>query len=113
MASDRKLTDRGHLKCARWARQYSINVSSSVVESAFNVVNINIKWEGKGVDEIGRCSEKGDVLVKINPKYFRPAEVEVLLGDSSKAKKILGWSPKVNFDELVKMMVESDLKRIK
>ena len=81
------------------------------VVSAFSVAGINLKWEGEGVNEVGICSEKGDVLVKINPRFFRPAEVELLLGDFSKANKKLGWSPEVTFDELVKMMVEKDIAR--
>ena len=81
------------------------------VNFAFSVVGINIEWKGEGVDEVGLCSEKGDILVKVNPQFFRPAEVEILLGDFSKANKKLGWSPEVKFDELVKMMVEKDIER--
>ena len=61
---------------------------------------------------IGDISETGDTLVNVNPKFFRPAEVENLLGDSSYAKKILGWSPNIQFDNLVKIMVERDIERL-
>lgn len=80
------------------------------VEAAFSEVGIKIEWRGNGVDEKGYCSKSGKVLVDVNPKYFRPAEVELLLGDSAKAEKILHWQRKVSFRELVKIMVEADLK---
>lgn len=82
------------------------------VENAFKVVGIDIEWEGEGVNEIGKDANTGKVLVKVNPEFFRPAEVDILIGDYSKAKKELGWEPKVKFEELVKMMVEKDLERI-
>ncbi|ABR55983.1 GDP-mannose 4,6-dehydratase [Methanococcus aeolicus Nankai-3] len=82
------------------------------VENAFKVVGIDIEWEGEGVNEIGKDANNGKVLVKVNPEFFRPAEVDILIGDYSKAKKELGWEPKVKFEELVKMMVEKDLERI-
>jgi GDPmannose 4,6-dehydratase len=69
-----------------------------------------IKWEGKGIDEVGKYQDK--VVVKVSPKFYRPAEVDLLLSDPSKAKKVLGWNPKVKFKELVKMMVESDLNNL-
>ena len=80
------------------------------VEAAFNEVDIKIEWRGAGVDEKGYCAKTGKLLVDVNPKYFRPAEVDLLLGDPSKAEKILGWKRKTNFKDLVKMMVESDLR---
>lgn len=82
------------------------------VENAFKVVGIDIEWEGEGVNEVGKDANTGKVLVKVNPEFFRPAEVDILIGDYSKAKKELGWEPKVKFEELVKMMVEKDLERI-
>ena len=82
------------------------------VEKAFLCVDKQIEWEGDGADEIGRNSTTGDILVKVDPYYFRPTEVEELLGDASKAKEILGWKPTVNFDQLIEMMVKSDLERI-
>lgn len=80
-------------------------------EKAFKRVSISIAWKGKGVDEKGIDEKTGKVLVRINPNYFRPAEVEELLGDSSYAKKKLGWKPKTKFDELVNLMVDYDIKR--
>mmetsp|Transcript_15202 Transcript_15202/g.17215 ORF Transcript_15202/g.17215 Transcript_15202/m.17215 type:complete len:378 (-) Transcript_15202:140-1273(-) len=82
------------------------------VELAFKVVDVNITWEGKGVDEIGKDDE-GNVLVKVDPQYFRPTEVELLIGDPTKAKEKLGWVPKVTFPELVKEMVLADLEALK
>lgn len=82
------------------------------VELAFREIGIDIGWQGTGVDEKGVNAANGDVLIKIDSRYFRPTEVDILLGDASKAKKKLGWEPKVGFEELVKMMVEGDLKRI-
>ena len=82
------------------------------VEGAFKVVGISIEWEGEGVNEIGRDANSGKILVKVNPKYFRPCEVDLLIGDYSKAKKELNWEPKTKFEELIKIMVEEDLKRV-
>ena len=81
------------------------------IEYSFKAVHIDIVWEGKGVDEIGKDAKTNQVLAKINPKFFRPAEVELLLGDSSKAKNILGWQPKTDLKDLVKIMIEKDLER--
>ncbi len=80
------------------------------VEAAFNKVGIDVEWSGKGVDEIGRDKASGKTLIRIDPQFFRPAEVDMLIGDYSKAKKKLGWSPKITFKELVGIMVEHDLK---
>lgn len=82
------------------------------VESAFSEVGIDIKWTGNGVDEKGIDEKTGRVLVDINPKYFRPTEVDLLLGDSSKAQTKLKWKREVDFKSLVKMMVDFDLKEI-
>lgn len=83
------------------------------VESAFKYIGVEIEWRGKGVEEVG--VEKGSdiVRVKINPKFFRPTEVDLLLGDSSKAKEVLGWKPKCKFDELVKDMMSADIELMK
>jgi GDPmannose 4,6-dehydratase len=83
------------------------------VELAFNRIDCQIAWEGQGVDEIGRDSKSGKILVKIDPRYFRPTEVDLLLGDASKAKNELGWEPKISFEEMVDSMVEEDLKEAK
>jgi GDPmannose 4,6-dehydratase len=80
------------------------------IEKAFAMKDFEIEWKGEGVDEVGIDKKTGRVLVKIDPKYFRPAEVEQLLGNSTKARTILGWKPKITFDELVKVMVENDCK---
>jgi len=81
-------------------------------ELAFSKVGRDIEWRGKGVDEIGVNSATGETLVKIDSRYFRPTEVDLLLGDPSKARRVLGWEHKVSFPELVSEMVESDLKVI-
>jgi GDPmannose 4,6-dehydratase len=82
----------------------------SFVEKAFAVTGRKIVWEGEGVNEIGKDAESGKVRVRIDPKYFRPAEVELLLGDPAKAKELLDWSRKVTFDELVTEMVVADIE---
>lgn len=82
------------------------------VELAFKEVGIEIEWKGTGVNEKGYDKNIGKLLVDVNPRYFRPAEVELLLGDPGKAEKELGWTRKVNFRNLVKMMVDSDMKEI-
>ncbi|MDQ6988164.1 MAG: GDP-mannose 4,6-dehydratase, partial [Mariprofundaceae bacterium] len=79
------------------------------VELAAAELDIKITWRGEGVDEEG-VDENGRVIVRVDPRYFRPAEVETLLGDPSKAKKQLGWTPKVSFAELVTEMVQRDLE---
>jgi len=80
------------------------------VEVSFRNVGIEIAWNGKGVEEKGLNAGTGEVLVSIDPRYFRPTEVELLLGDPTKAKEKLGWTPQVTFQELVKLMVEEDVK---
>lgn len=82
------------------------------VELAFKEVGIEIEWKGKGLDEKGYDKKTGRLLVDVSPRYFRPAEVELLCGDPSKAEKELGWKRKVDFKGLVKMMVEADLREI-
>lgn len=82
------------------------------VELAFKEVGVDIEWQGTGVDEKGIDKATGKVLVDVNPRYFRPAEVELLWGDSTKAEKELGWKRKVSFKGLVSMMVDSDMKEI-
>ena len=82
------------------------------VEAAFAVVNYRVAWKGEDVTEIGVDAKTGRTLVEIDPKYFRPTEVDILLGDPSKARDILGWKPTVPFSELVKEMVAEDLKTV-
>jgi len=94
--------------------QYSVR---QFIEHATEQMGIRINWEGSGLDEIGRvvenrddCGPKiGDIIVRIDPRYFRPTEVETLLGDASKARKELGWQPKISFAQLVEEMVMEDL----
>ena len=81
---------------------------------AFQEAGIKLRWEGEGVDEKGIDKLTGRVLVEVDPKYFRPTEVELLKGDPSKAKKTLGWNPrKTSFEELVKLMVKHDMKYVR
>jgi len=79
-------------------------------EEAFKNIDIELQWKGKGAQEKGIDKKTGKILVEIDPEYFRPTEVESLVGDASKAKKELGWQPKVKFKELVKIMTEADVK---
>ena len=81
------------------------------VELAFKEVEIDIKWEGKAEKEQGLNAVTGDVVVRINPEFYRPAEVDLLLGDPTRAETELGWKRKVDFEGLVKLMVEHDLAR--
>lgn len=82
------------------------------VEKAFAHIGVALSWKGKGVDEEGVDSASGRVLVKIDPRYFRPTEVDLLLGDPSKAHSKLGWHHKMSFDDLVTEMVAADLKTV-
>ena len=81
---------------------------------AFKEVGIELRWEGEGVDEKGIDIATGKVLVEVDPKYFRPAEVDQLLGDPTKARTKLGWNPqKTSFEDLVKIMVQHDMKKVR
>ena len=81
---------------------------------AFREVGINLRWEGEGVNEKGIDTQSGKVLVEVDPKYFRPAEVEQLLGDPTKARTLLGWNPQQTpFEELVKIMAAHDMKFVR
>ena len=71
---------------------------------------IQLGWQGKGAQEKGVDKKTGKVLIEVDPKYFRPTEVDLLIGDITKAKSKLGWSPKVRFEELVKIMMDHDLE---
>lgn len=90
-------------------KQYSVRefVNRVAIE-----LDMKISWEGLGVNELGR-DDKGNIIVQIDPRYFRPAEVETLLGDATKAKNKIGWSPKISFEELVKEMAHSDFELAK
>jgi len=87
--------------------QYSVR---DFVNAAAKELGISVRWEGTGVDEKGYDTASGKCIVQVDPRYFRPTEVETLLGDPSKAKQKLGWTPKITFDELVAEMVREDLK---
>ena len=82
-------------------------------ELAFKEVGIDIAWRGRGSDEKGINEETGDVLVEVDPKYFRPTEVDLLIGDPSKAREKLGWNPTATpFQELIKMMMTADMQLV-
>ena len=81
------------------------------VEKAFKEAGINIEWKGKGKDEKGINKKTGEVIIEVDQRYFRPAEVDFLQGDASKAKKKLGWEAKTKFKDLVKIMVNYDLRK--
>lgn len=81
-----------------------------IVEEAFSVVGLNIVWEGEGVNEVGKID--GRTVVKVSSKYFRPAEVDLLLGDASKAKNELGWEPTIMFEEIIRELVRHDSHNI-
>ena len=83
------------------------------VETAFKVAGISIRWEGNGVNEIGINEENGKTVVRVNPQFFRPAEVEILIGNPEKADKTLGWVREISFSELVTRMVYNDLELVR
>lgn len=83
----------------------------SFVEMAFKAVDIGVEWSGSDENEIGKNSQTGEVIVKINQKFYRPAEVDLLIGDYTHAKNKLGWEPKTTLEQLCKMMVDADLRR--
>jgi len=83
------------------------------VEIAFAELGMNIEWKGKGINEKGIDKQSGKTLIEVDKEYFRPTEVEMLIGDYSKAKRLLGWQPTVKFNELVKMMVKADWEKLR
>jgi GDPmannose 4,6-dehydratase len=83
------------------------------VSMAFKAIDVAIVWSGAADNEIGTCKKTGKVLVRVNPKFYRPAEVELLIGDPAKATEKLGWTPKTTLEELCQMMVDADLRRNK
>lgn len=89
--------------------QYSVR---TFVEKAFQQIDLTITWSGEAEDEIG-TDQHGVVRVKVDPRYYRPSEVETLLGDSSKAERELGWKRQISFDELVQDMVQHDLQSVR
>ena len=83
------------------------------VTMAFKAAQIELEWSGSAENEIAKDKATGKVVVKVNPKYYRPAEVDLLIGNPEKAQKELGWQPKTTLEELCQMMVEADLRRNK
>jgi len=83
------------------------------VSMAFKAIDVTLEWSGSADNEIGTCKKTGKVLVRVNPKFYRPAEVELLIGDPAKAQKELGWKPSTTLEQLCQMMVEADLRRNK
>ena len=81
------------------------------VTMAFQAVNIQLNWQGEAENEIARCSKTDRLLVRVNPIFYRPAEVELLIGNAEKAKKVLGWEPSTSLEQLCSMMVEADMRR--
>jgi GDP-mannose 4,6-dehydratase len=81
------------------------------VDMAFKAVGMRLEWRGNGIDETGVCAASGRELVRINPKYYRPAEVELLIGNPAKARDKLGWAPTTTLEQLCQMMIEADLRR--
>jgi len=87
--------------------QYSVRYFCDI---AFKEVGIEIEWFGEGIHEKGFDKKSGNIVIEVDPKYFRPSEVDTLLGDPTKAKTLLGWDPrKTSFEELVKIMIKHDL----
>lgn len=82
------------------------------VDATFRELDMELYWEGEGIDRKGIGKETGKLLVKVAPKYFRPTEVDEIIGDSSKAKDLIGWEPKVKFHELVKIMAQADWEKV-
>ena len=89
-------------------KTYSIK---NFVNESVKCLGLKTKWKGKGLKEVLINTKNNKTIIKINKKFFRPAEVDLLQGDASKAKKVINWKPKVNFEQLVKMMVDSDFYR--
>ena len=92
--------------CISTGKQYSVR---DFVDAAFKEVGVTVRWEGKGVDEKGYDTESGNLLVEVDTRYFRPTEVETLLGDSTKAREKLGWVPEITLEQMVGEMVRFDL----
>lgn len=91
--------------------QYSVK---QFCEFAFKEIGVELEWKGENENEKGICKSSGKILIEVDPEYYRPSEVETLLGDPTKAKTLLGWNPrKTSFEELVKIMVQHDLEKVK
>jgi GDPmannose 4,6-dehydratase len=88
-------------------RQYSVR---QCIEEAARNLDMRVDWQGSGLDEKGIDADTGRIVIEIDPRYFRPTEVETLLGDPAKAKRKLGWQPKISFEEMIAEMIQSDLR---
>ena len=95
--------------CIATGKQHTVR---EFIEKACSILEIDLAWKGKGEEEVGIDASNDKIIIKIDKKYYRPTEVESLLGDSSKAARQLNWKPKITFDELVKEMIMSDYKKI-
>jgi GDPmannose 4,6-dehydratase len=93
--------------CISTGVQYSVR---DFVDAAFKEVGMSVRWDGTGIGEKGYDAKSGALLVEVDPRYFRPTEVETLLGDSTKAKERLGWVPEITLDDMVAEMVRGDLR---
>jgi len=82
----------------------------SIVETTARILNVDIEWEGTGINEVGKNKETGEIMVKVDPKYFRPSEVDLLIGDATKAKEKLGWTYSMSLDEILREMVNERIK---
>jgi len=85
----------------------------SFVEAAFAYVGHDVVWDGRGLDEMGRDARTGEVLVRINPRFYRPVDPPIAIGDASRARRVLGWRPRVTFQQLVHEMVQADIERLR
>ena len=92
---------------------FSLELNLTNDDNSAKNLGINIKWTGKGINEKGIDKKTGKTIVKVGKRYFRPTEVDTLLGDARKAKKILKWKPKITFNQMVKEMIVSDYKEQK
>jgi len=81
-------------------------------ERAFAELGMPLEWKGEAENEKGILASTGEVVVEVDPRYYRPTEVELLIGDATKARTILGWVPKTHFRELVRLMVQADLEKV-
>ena len=99
-------------EATREARRAEMHTVREFCERAFDRVGLPLRWEGEGSDERGYAPD-GRLLIEVDPRYFRPTEVELLLGDPTKSREAFGWEPKVTFKELVEIMVDADLELVR
>ena len=82
----------------------------SFIDISLGILGYLVYWEGNGEDEVCKEVKSGKIIVKVNPEFYRPSEVDILIADPTKAREVLGWTPKISFDELVKRMILNDVK---